>query len=623
MSSGRNTNTNPIDPSKINDQIGETSKQVYRVIPYATAYPGRLWTGFLANAAARASDLVPFVAIGWAVDYFTRKVDSTGELVGPGIVQSFVELFWSAEFGYGFLIFLGFLMLAIFQGISEYSWQTLGYKIQHDLRMDATKSLIAMEASYYDMRQTGQIMSVLGADVNQLEDVVSDSSTSIIRIVVTFGFAFLILISMSWKLAAVLFAPLLLIIPIVYLFTTRVQRKYRKQRESTGGITSVLENLISGISVVQAYNAQDWETDRVADQSAAYRDQAMGASKDRNRFVPGLYAVAGIAFGLLVSAGGFLAAEGDITTGELVTFLLISTRMTMPIFIFGMLVNQLQRGEAAARRVFAAIDLEPTIVDSEDSKPLQGTIDTVEFDNVYFTYPGTSTPVLNGISFKVSGGEFLGIMGHTGAGKTTILKLLMRYYTPDSGRVLINGLDIESITLESVRDAIGFVSQEPFLFHGTLKENVLYNQTATDEAVEKALEMAGALEFVGGLENGVDTMVGDRGTMLSGGQRARVSLARALLKAPSLLILDEASSALDAETERRIQENLLSSGSGRATIAVAHRLSTIRNANEILAMVDGAVVERGSHDELVANDGVYASQWTIQTGDMAGLTHDE
>lgn len=623
MSSGRNTNTNPIDPSKINDQIGETSKQVYRVIPYATAYPGRLWTGFLANAAARASDLVPFVAIGWAVDYFTRKVDSTGELVGPGIVQSFVELFWSAEFGYGFLIFLGFLMLAIFQGISEYSWQTLGYKIQHDLRMDATKSLIAMEASYYDMRQTGQIMSVLGADVNQLEDVVSDSSTSIIRIVVTFGFAFLILISMSWKLAAVLFAPLLLIIPIVYLFTTRVQRKYRKQRESTGGITSVLENLISGISVVQAYNAQDWETDRVADQSAAYRDQAMGASKDRNRFVPGLYAVAGIAFGLLVSAGGFLAAEGDITTGELVTFLLISTRMTMPIFIFGMLVNQLQRGEAAARRVFAAIDLEPTIVDSDDSKPLQGTIDTVEFDNVYFTYPGTSTPVLNGISFKVSGGEFLGIMGHTGAGKTTILKLLMRYYTPDSGRVLINGLDIESITLESVRDAIGFVSQEPFLFHGTLKENVLYNQTATDEAVEKALEMAGALEFVGGLENGVDTMVGDRGTMLSGGQRARVSLARALLKAPSLLILDEASSALDAETERRIQENLLSSGSGRATIAVAHRLSTIRNANEILAMVDGAVVERGSHDELVANDGVYASQWTIQTGDMAGLTNDE
>lgn len=623
MSRGRSQNSNPMDPSRINDQIGETSKQVYRVIPYATSYPARLLTGFFANAAARASDLIPFVAIGWAVDYFVRKVDGSSELVGPGIVQSFVDMFWSAEFGYGFLIFLGFLMLAIFQGISEYSWQTLGYKIQHDLRMDATKSLIAMEASYYDMRQTGQIMSVLGADVNQLEDVVSDSSTSIIRIIVTFGFAFLILISMSWKLAAVLFAPLLLIIPIVYLFTTRVQRKYRKQRESTGGITSVLENLISGISVVQAYNAQDWETNRVADQSAAYRDQAMGASKDRNRFVPGLYAVAGIAFGLLVTAGGFLAAEGDITTGELVTFLLISTRMTMPIFIFGMLVNQLQRGEAAARRVFAAIDLEPTIVDSKDAKALEATIETVEFDNVYFTYPGTSTPVLNGISFKVSGGEFLGIMGHTGAGKTTILKLLMRYYTPDSGRVLINGLNIETLTLDSVRDAIGFVSQEPFLFHGTLKENVLYNQTATDEAVEKALEMAGALEFVGGLENGVDTMVGDRGTMLSGGQRARVSLARALLKAPSLLILDEASSALDAETERRIQENLLSSGSGRATIAVAHRLSTIRNANEILAMVDGAVVERGNHDELVANDGVYASQWTIQTGEMAGLSQED
>jgi len=293
--------------------------------------------------------------------------------------------------------------------------------------------------------------------------------------------------------------------------------------------------------------------------------------------------------------------------------------MTMPMFIFGILVNQLQRGEAAARRVFAAVDLEPTIVDEEGAVPLEGGLKTIEFNDVYFTYPNTSIKVLNGISFKVQGGDFLGIMGHTGAGKTTILKLIMRYYTPDSGEVLVNGQPITAYTLHSLREAIGFVSQDPFLFYGSVRDNVIYNQEATDEELELALNMAGAWDFVQELEDGMNTLVGDRGAMLSGGQRARVSLARALLKSPSLLILDEASSALDAETERRIQENLLSTGKDRATIAVAHRLSTIRNASEILSMVDGAIVERGLHDDLVESGGVYASQWTIQTGDMAGL----
>lgn len=604
-----------MSPEDLNEGAQVLGRQIWRVVPYAKKYPKRVATGIFANAAARFFDLMPFVAIGLAVDYFTTDI-----LTGPQIVQDMVTTIHSdPAFGYGILIFLGFLCLALFQGISEYAWQTLGYNIQHDLRMDATRSLIAMEASYYDLRQTGQIMSVLSSDVNQLEDVVSDSSTSIIRIVITFATAFIILSIMSLKLAAVLFVPLLFIVPAVYWFSTRVQRKYRKQRESTGDIHAVLENLVSGIAVVQAYNAQNWEANRVGKQSGEYRDQAMGASKDRNRFIPMIYAIAGVAFGLLVTAGGHLASENEITTGQLVTFLLISTRMTMPMFIFGILVNQLQRGEAAAKRVFAVVDLEPTIVDKEGAKVLEGGIQSVEFNDVYFTYPNTTIKVLNGITFKVEAGDFLGVMGHTGAGKTTILKLLMRYYTPDSGEVLINGEPITDFTLHSLREAIGFVSQDPFLFYGSVRDNVVYNQESNEEMLKDALTMAGAWNFVQELENGLDTMVGDRGAMLSGGQRARISLARAILRAPSLLILDEASSALDAETERRIQENLLSSGKNRATIAVAHRLSTIRNANEILSMVDGAIVERGVHDDLVASGGVYASQWTIQTGDMAGL----
>ena len=606
-------------PEDLNPEgVTVLGRQIWRVVPYGLRYRNRAIVGILSNGMARFADLLPFVFIGFAVDFFSGN-DTEGFY---GSIRDWLDnsvfplMTDNLAVGYGVLIFLGFSSLAVFQGISEYCWQTLGYKVQHDLRMDATSSLIDMEASYYDLRQTGQLMSVLSADVNQLEDVISDASTSIIRIIVTFATAFLLLVLMSWKLAAVLFAPLVLIIPLVYLFSTRVQRKYRQQRESTGDITAVLENVISGISVVQAYNAQDWESKRVDRESTAYRDQAIGASRDRNRFLPGLYAIAGIAFGLLVTVGGYLTKSGDITTGQLVTFLLISTRMTMPMFIFGMLVNQLQKGEASARRVFSLVDLKPTIRDKEGAKELDGPITSVEFNDVHFTYPGTSTKVLAGISFKVSAGEFLGVMGHTGAGKTTILKLLMRYYEPQSGTVLVNGIDVQDLTLDSVRAAMGFVSQEPFLFFGTLKENVSYNRVASDDEIMGALEMAGAAAFVGELEDGLETMVGDRGTKLSGGQRARVSLARALLKSPSLLVLDEASSALDAETEKRIQENLIASGGERTTIAVAHRLSTIRNAEEIISMVDGAIVERGTHEDLIANEGVYASQWRIQTGEQ-------
>ena len=478
---------------------------------------------------------------------------------------------------------------------------------------------MAMEASYFETRQTGNLMAVLSADVAQLEDIVSDSSTSIIRILITFTTAFAIMYWMSPTLALILFIPLTLVIPMVIWFSTRVQRRYRKQRESTGGIVAILENVLAGIVTVQAYNAGDFERSRVEGESAEYRDQAIHAANLRNRFIPGIYVVAGLSFGLLVSAGGWLMESGEISVGQFVTFLLISTRMTMPMFILGMLLNQLQRGEAASKRVFALIDLEPSIFDRPDAIPLDGPIRSISFDDVTFAYPSSEANVLNGISFSASSGEFLGVMGHTGAGKSTILKLVERFYEPQHGTVKINGIDINDYAIESVRDRIGFVSQDPFMFYGDVKSNVSYAREASDEEIRKALETAGAWDFVSRLSDGIDTLVGDRGVMLSGGQRARIALARALLESPDLLILDEASAALDAETEKRIQMSLFDGSNGdsnRITIAVAHRLATIRKAVEIVAMVDGVIVERGTHRELLDNDNVYASQWLIQTGEL-------
>ncbi len=603
------------DASDTTDDKQLIGRRIWEIVPYLKHYWKRVVGGIAANAAARAFDLIPMIAIGMAADYYQSGTYTSG------MVESLVNSSQlpSAELGFGLLILVSFCFLAVFQGLSEYAWQSTAYKVQHDIRMDATTSLMAMEASYFETRQTGNLMAVLSADVAQLEDIVSDASTSIIRIIITFTTAFLIMLWMSPTLALILGIPLVLIIPMVIWFSTRVQRKYRKQRESTGGIVAILENVLAGIVTVQAYNASDFERSRVESESGDYRDQAIHAANLRNRFIPGIYVVVGLSFGLLVSAGGWLMESGEITVGQFVTFLLIASRLSMPIFILGMLINQVQRGEAASKRVFALIDLEPAIFDKPDAIPLDGPIRSISFDDVTFAYPTSEANVLNGISFSASSGEFLGVMGHTGAGKSTILKLVERFYEPQHGTVKINGIDINDYAIASVRDRIGFVSQDPFMFFGDVKSNVSYAREASDDEIRKALETAGAWEFVSELPDGIDTMVGDRGVMLSGGQRARVALARALLKDPDLLILDEASAALDAETEKRIQMSLFGGSNGdsqRITIAVAHRLATIRNADEIIAMVDGAIVERGIHRELLSNDAVYASQWSIQTGEL-------
>ncbi len=612
------------DMSDLKDENQVVGRKIWRIVPYVTRYWKRALGGILANAGARAFDLIPFVAIGMAADYYQSQTftDSRVEgLVSWGPIPDFGPID-SVELGFGLLIMASFTFLAIFQGLSNQLWQSTAYMAQHDIRMDATNSLLNMEASYFESRQTGNLMSVLSADVAQLEDIISDASTSMIRITITFSTAFIIMFWMSPKLALILFAPLVIIVPMVIWFSTRVQRKYRKQRESTGGIVAILENVLTGVTVVQAYNAKEFESDRIGRQSGDYRDAAIQAAFIRNRFIPGIYVVAGISFGLLTSAGGWVMESGEITVGQFVTFLLISTRMTMPMFILGMLLNQLQKGEASSKRVFALIDLEPSIFDREGAVPLEGPIESLSFDNVSFAYPTSDTNALNGISLSASSGDFLGVMGHTGAGKSTILKLIERFYEPQGGSVLINGRDINDYQIESIRERIGFVSQDPFLFFGTIGENVAYARDSDNDQILSALEAAGATEFVSSLTDGLDTMVGDRGVMLSGGQRARISLARALLKDPDILILDEASAALDAETEKRIQESLFGNsnvGKKRITIAVAHRLATIRNADEIVAMVDGAIVERGTHSNLIANENVYASQWSIQTGELDSL----
>jgi len=294
--------------------------------------------------------------------------------------------------------------------------------------------------------------------------------------------------------------------------------------------------------------------------------------------------------------------------------------MSMPLFILGMLVNQIQKSEASARRVFAMIDLEPSIIDREGAESLQTPANSISFDDVHFAYPNGNN-VLNGVSFELNRNQSVGIVGPTGAGKSTIVKLLLRYYETDAGSISMNGSDINELTLGSIRDQIGYLSQDVYVFHGTVRENIAYaDQSASSESIEESAMLAGASEFIEKFPQGYETIVGDRGVKLSGGQRQRISLARAILRHPPLLILDEATSAVDTRTEEIIQRNLNQFKDGRMTVAVAHRLSTIRDADQILVLVEGVVVERGAHDELIAQDGVYADLWAVQWGELDKTT---
>jgi ATP-binding cassette subfamily B protein len=566
-------------------------------------YARQAWVGVATNALARAFDLLPIVIVGLLVD----RIGSGEALSTPTFVL------------YGVLILLTFLGLALFQSVSDYAWASIAEKVRHDVRVRLYRHLQRLEAAFFEERQTGDLMSVLSSDVDNLENFFSDATTSLVRIVITFLGTYGILFWMDWRLALLLFAPLPLVVAAVRFFATGVQPKYRRARQAVGSINTVLENNIQGMGVIQAYTAEDEEAARVESRSAEYRDAAIAAARERAKFIPLIYAIAGVSFAALIAGGAWLTFGGHgPSVGDYTSFILFAMRLVMPLFVLGMLLNQIQRCEASAHRIMGLFSETPRIADGPGALPLAAAPRALEFTGVQFSYPGRPA-VLHGVSFSLGQGRVLGIVGPTGAGKSTLIKLLLRYYDPKGGEIRLDGRPLSEITLASLREHIGYVSQDAFLFSGTIAENIrLGSPRADDAAVREAARIAGADEFIDELPQGLDTLVGERGVKLSGGQRQRISLARAVLRDPAILVLDEATSAVDTRTEEIIQRNLHAFRAGRITLAVAHRLSTVRQSDEILVLVDGVVVERGGHDQLIASGGVYADLWAVQSGAING-----
>lgn len=579
-----------------------------RLMQYARPYRRRAYLATLYSILNKLFDLAPPILIGLAVDVLVLQDDS---ILGRMGVESVTTQL---------LIVAGLtLVVWIFESIFEYLysiyWRNLAQDLQNDARMDAYKHVQELEMAYYEDRSTGGLMAVLNDDVNQLERFLDIGANEIIQLFVTviaIGSYFMIVApSVAWM--AIL--PMPFIIYGSIRFQKRLEPLYMKVREQVGWLNTQLSNNLGGIATVKSFTAEEHEIGRIGTLSTAYADANRNAITYSSAFTPLIRMVIVTGFIGIMVFGGQLVIQGQLAVGVYSTMIYMTQRLLWPLTRLGQTLDLYQRAMASTARIFEVIDTPVNIVDGEQMLPVATVRGDVRFDNVAFSYDN-NVPVLRGLSIDVPAGQTAAFVGATGAGKSTIIKLLLRFYDVNGGHVTLDGHDVRTLKLQDLRKAIGLVSQDVYLFHGTVRENIAYGtfDAPLDEIVAAA-KIAEAHEFIMDLPDGYDTVVGERGQKLSGGQRQRLSIARAVLKDPPVLILDEATSSVDNETEAAIQRSMERIAIGRTTIIIAHRLSTIRNADMIYVLERGQLREQGHHDDLIAANGVYNDLWRIQTGE--------
>ncbi|WP_153952476.1 ABC transporter ATP-binding protein [Halosegnis longus] len=584
--------------------------------------------GVFSSIVARALDLLPPILLGVAVDAIFEAQGAADQEYSLFLVPDA----WIPATEQGQLYFtVGIIAFAFFGGAAfhysrNWGWNAFSQHIQHQIRTDTYDKMQRLNMDFFADKQTGEMMSILSNDVNRLERFLNDGMNSAFRLgVMVIGIA-IILLAVNWQLAMITLVIVPLIGVFTYYFIKTIQPKYADVRSSVGKVNSRLENNLGGIQVIKTSNTETFESDRVDDVSQGYFDANWDAISTRIKFFPGLRMLAGVGFvltffigGLMVLGDGVGPFTSDLQAGEFVTFILLSQRFIWPMAQFGQIINMYQRAYASSARIFGLMDEPSRIVEDPDADELTVSDGEVVYDDVRFGYDDTET-IVEDVSFEVDGGDTLALVGPTGAGKSTVLKLLLRMYDVDEGSITIDGQDLRDVTIPSLRRQVGYVSQDTFMFYGTVEENISYGTFDSDrESVVEAAKAAEAHEFITNLPEGYDTEVGERGVKLSGGQRQRISIARAILKDPEILILDEATSDVDTETEMLIQRSLDRLTADRTTFSIAHRLSTIKDADKIIVLEDGKIVERGTHDDLIAEDGLYAHLWGVQAGEIDEL----
>ena len=615
------------------DQATQPMKRLF--LEYGAENKRAFVVGVISSVVARLLDLAPPILLAVAIDaifFDTRPFRLP--LVGDWTQSLATE---TQLYLAGGLIAGAFFGGAAFHWTRNWGWNSFAQHIQHAVRTDTYDKMQRLNMDFFADKQTGEMMSVLSNDVNRLERFLNEGMNAAFRLsVMVLGIA-AILLYWNWQLALITLGVVPLIGFFTYRFVKTIQPKYADVRSSVGKVNSRLENNLGGISVIKASNTESYESDRVDDVSGDYFDANWDAIVTRIKFFPGLRVLAGVGFVVTFLLGGVWVLEyqqtgtapffftGELTPGMFVGFILFTQRFIWPIAQFGQIINMYQRAHASAERIFGLMDEPSRIAEDPDADELVVEDGDVVYEDVTFGYEDgeDADSIVQDISFEVDGGETVALVGPTGAGKSTVLKLLLRMYDVDEGSIEIDGQDLRDVTIPSLRERVGYVSQDTFLFYGTVAENIAYGTFGADrEAVVEAAKAAEAHEFIQNLPDGYDTEVGERGVKLSGGQRQRISIARAVLKDPEILVLDEATSDVDTETEMLIQRSLDRLTADRTTFAIAHRLSTIKDADQIVVLEDGRIAERGSHGELIDEEGLYAHLWGVQAGEIDELPEE-
>ena len=550
-------------------------------------------------------DLAPPILIGMAIDVVTYQEDSM-----------------LADFGYPdpydqFLILVAVTVVVwVLESLFEYwfgvLWRNLAQNAQHELRMDAYEHIQNLEMQWFSGQTTGGLMAIMNDDVNQLERFLDQGANDLLQVATTVVVVGGVMLFLAPEVAIYAILPIPIIVGGSFIFQRRIGVRYAKVRKEVGDLNALLNNNLSGITTIKSFTAEQREVDRVGVASRSYRDANRDAIRLSASFVPLIRMAILFAFTANMLVGGWLALEGSLSIGAYSVIVFITQRLLWPLTRLGQTFDLYQRAMASTDRVLDLLDTPIGLV--EGDVELDVVRGDINFDAVDFSYPDRES-VLSGISLNIKAGETVGLVGSTGSGKTTLVGLLLRFHDPLKGNVKLDGNDVTELKLQSLRGSISLVSQNTTLFPGSVRENILYGRpSASEEELIEAAKIAEATSFIDELPKGWETDIGEDGHRLSGGQRQRLAIARAVLKDAPILVFDEATSNVDNETEAALQRSIERISSDRTTIIIAHRLSTVRNADKIAVLESGQITELGTHENLVDSDGLYSRLWSVQTG---------